>query len=63
MGIAEIFVIVLGLALFEIVSSIDNAVSFGASVFRKDWLENKDFKSIGQAVKRFVTAAEQIARI
>ena len=40
-----------------------NAVSFGASVFRKEWLENKDFKSIGQAVKRFITAAQQIARI
>jgi 2-dehydro-3-deoxyphosphogluconate aldolase/(4S)-4-hydroxy-2-oxoglutarate aldolase len=32
------------------------AVSFGASVFRKDWLRNKDFKAIGQAVKRFMHA-------
>ena len=29
------------------------AVSFGASVFRKDWLASKDFKSISQSVKRF----------
>lgn len=33
-----------------------SAVSFGASVFRKDWLENKDFKSIGQAVERLIKA-------
>jgi 2-dehydro-3-deoxyphosphogluconate aldolase/(4S)-4-hydroxy-2-oxoglutarate aldolase len=31
-----------------------SAVSFGASVFRKDWLAAKDFKSIGQSVKRFM---------
>jgi len=31
-----------------------SAVSFGASVFRKDWLASKDFKSIGQAVKKFM---------
>lgn len=33
-----------------------DAVSFGASVFRQDWLLNRDFKSIGQAVKRFINA-------
>ncbi|MDD5096984.1 MAG: bifunctional 4-hydroxy-2-oxoglutarate aldolase/2-dehydro-3-deoxy-phosphogluconate aldolase [Candidatus Omnitrophica bacterium] len=33
-----------------------SAVSFGASVFRKDWLENKDFKAIGQAAKKFIDA-------
>lgn len=33
-----------------------SAVSFGASVFRKDWLIKKDFKSIGMAVKRFIDA-------
>ena len=32
------------------------AVSFGESVFKKDWLRNKDFKAIGQAVKRFMHA-------
>ncbi|MFA5231163.1 MAG: bifunctional 4-hydroxy-2-oxoglutarate aldolase/2-dehydro-3-deoxy-phosphogluconate aldolase [Candidatus Omnitrophota bacterium] len=31
-----------------------SAVSFGSSVFRKDWLEKKDFKSINHAVKRFI---------
>lgn len=36
-----------------------NAVSFGASVFRKEWLAKKDFPAIGQAVKRFVDAWEQ----
>ena len=40
-----------------------SAVTFGASVFRKDWLENKDFKAIGQAVGRFITAWREIARI
>jgi len=33
-----------------------SAVSFGASVFRKDWLLNKDFKAIGNAVKKFMDA-------
>ncbi len=33
-----------------------SAVSFGASVFRKDWLAAGDFKSIGQAVKNFIEA-------
>lgn len=41
-------------------SSGANAVSFGASVFRKDWLLNKDFKSVGQAVKRIMDAWEGI---
>ncbi len=31
-----------------------NAVSFGASVFRNDWLENKDFKSIGLRIKEYL---------
>lgn len=33
-----------------------SAVTFGASVFKKEWLVNKDFKSIGQAVRKFVEA-------
>ena len=37
-----------------------SAVSFGASVFRKDWLADKDFKGIGQAVKRFIDAWEEL---
>ncbi|MCX5706127.1 MAG: bifunctional 4-hydroxy-2-oxoglutarate aldolase/2-dehydro-3-deoxy-phosphogluconate aldolase, partial [Candidatus Omnitrophica bacterium] len=36
-----------------------SAVSFGASVFRKEWLAAKDFKSITQAVKRFMDAWEK----
>jgi len=31
-----------------------SAVSFGASVFKKEWLAQKDFRSIGRAVKRFI---------
>jgi len=30
-----------------------SAVSFGGSVFKKDWLANKDFKAISLAVKKF----------
>ncbi|MCX5669044.1 MAG: bifunctional 4-hydroxy-2-oxoglutarate aldolase/2-dehydro-3-deoxy-phosphogluconate aldolase [Candidatus Omnitrophica bacterium] len=37
-----------------------SAVSFGTSVFRKDWLRNKDFKAIGQAVKNFIDAWESL---
>lgn len=40
-----------------------SAVTFGASVFRKDWLVNKDFKAIGGAVKRFITAWEEMTRV
>jgi 2-keto-3-deoxy-6-phosphogluconate aldolase len=32
-----------------------SAVSFGASVFRKEWLAKKDFKSISSAISNFVT--------
>ena len=31
-----------------------SAVSFGASVFRKDWLAKRDFKAIAQSVNRFI---------
>ncbi len=37
-----------------------SAVTFGASVFRKEWLAAKDYKSIGQAVKCFITAWNNI---
>lgn len=36
-----------------------SAVSFGGSVFRKDWLANKDFKAIARAVKRFMAALDE----
>ncbi len=43
-------------------SSGASAVTFGASVFRKDWLLNKDFKAIGQAVKKFMEAEKESKR-
>ncbi len=39
-----------------------SAVSFGASVFKKDWLVKKDFKAIGKAVKVFVDACEEVIK-
>jgi len=33
-----------------------SAVSFGASVFRKEWLENRDFKSISCRIKEYLIA-------
>ena len=33
-----------------------SAVSFGASVFKKDWLAKKDFKAIAGSVKNFIDA-------
>ena len=35
-----------------------SAVSFGASVFKKDWLAKRDFKAIAQAVNEFICAWE-----
>lgn len=35
-------------------SSGANAVAFGASVFKKEWLAKKDFISIGQAIAKFM---------
>jgi 2-dehydro-3-deoxyphosphogluconate aldolase/(4S)-4-hydroxy-2-oxoglutarate aldolase len=32
-----------------------SAVSFGASVFKNTWLEKKDFASISEAIRRFVS--------
>jgi len=40
----------------EYFASGASAIAFGASVFRKEWLESKDFASIGKAIKRFVAA-------
>lgn len=31
-----------------------DAVSFGASVFKKEWLDKKDFKSIGGTIKKYL---------
>jgi len=31
-----------------------SAVAFGASIFRKDWLISKDFKSIEEAIRKFL---------
>lgn len=31
-----------------------NAISFGASVFKKDWLVNKDFQSIAQSINAYL---------
>lgn len=36
-----------------------SAVSFGASVFRRDWLAKGDFKAIAQAVRKFIDAWEK----
>ena len=35
-----------------------SAVSFGASVFRKEWLKAGDFKSIGSAIKAYISQFE-----
>jgi len=37
-----------------------SAVTFGASIFRQDWLAAKNFKAIGQAVKNFIDAWERL---
>ena len=37
-----------------------SAVTFGASIFRKDWLVAGNFKAIGQAVKNFIDAWEHL---
>jgi 2-dehydro-3-deoxyphosphogluconate aldolase/(4S)-4-hydroxy-2-oxoglutarate aldolase len=35
-----------------------SAVSFGASVFKKEWLLREDFQSIGAQVHKFIAAYE-----
>ena len=37
-------------------SSGASAVSFGASVFKKEWLAQKDFHSIGRRIKEYISA-------
>jgi 2-dehydro-3-deoxyphosphogluconate aldolase / (4S)-4-hydroxy-2-oxoglutarate aldolase len=36
-----------------------SAVTFGASIFKKEWLAAKNFQAIGQAVKNFIAAWER----
>lgn len=37
-----------------------DAVAFGASVFRKEWLADKDFKNIGESIKKYLAAFRNI---
>lgn len=39
----------------EYFSNGASAITFGAGVFRKEWLKMKDFKSIGARIKEFVS--------
>lgn len=39
-----------------------SAVTFGASVFREDWLAANDYKAIGQGVKNFIDAWDCLDR-
>jgi len=36
-----------------------DAVSFGASVFKKEWLTQKNFKSIGEVIKKYINAYKE----
>lgn len=38
-----------------------SAVAFGASVFRKDWLANKDFNNIGESIKKYLAAFRKVS--
>jgi 2-dehydro-3-deoxyphosphogluconate aldolase/(4S)-4-hydroxy-2-oxoglutarate aldolase len=40
----------------EYFSSGASAVSFGAGVFKKEWILDKNFKNIEEAIKKYVTA-------
>lgn len=40
--------------LQQYLASGANAISFGASVFKKDWLVNKDFQSIEQSIRKYL---------
>lgn len=41
-------------------SSGASAVSFGASVFKKEWLAKKDFQSIGRTIEKYIREFEAI---
>lgn len=47
---------VTGANIKEYVAAGAAAVAFGASVFRKDWLERGDYESVGKAAADFVAA-------
>lgn len=36
-----------------------SAIAFGASVFKKDWLAKKDFKSIGESIKKYINGYKE----
>ena len=38
-----------------------SAVAFGASVFRKEWLAGKDFKNIGESIKKYLAAFRKVS--
>lgn len=40
-----------------------DAVAFGASVFKKEWLEKKDFVSIGKLVKEYVNRVKKVVSL
>ena len=40
-----------------------DAVSFGASVFKKEWLLRKDFKKIGRSIKEYVDEFKKLTTI
>ena len=39
-----------------------SAVSFGANVFKKEWLEAGDFKNIGQSIKKYIEKYKTISQ-
>ncbi len=43
----------------EYFSNGASAVAFGSSVFRKEWFDKRDFKSIGSLVKKYVEEVEK----
>jgi len=45
--------------LSEYFASGAGAVSFGASVFKKDWLETNDYKSIGGLVRKYIASFKE----
>ncbi|MCX5710579.1 MAG: bifunctional 4-hydroxy-2-oxoglutarate aldolase/2-dehydro-3-deoxy-phosphogluconate aldolase [Candidatus Omnitrophica bacterium] len=47
--------------LVEYFAAGASAVTFGASVFRKEWLEKKDYKSIGDLIKKYVSSFKEVA--
>ena len=47
----------------EYFSSGADAVAFGASVFKKEWLDAKDFRSIGGLVGKYVDAVKTAKQV